>query len=105
MTRDFRRATNRDDFWRVQILVRHPDYSDYETSTIVPAGGSKTLSVALEPPSIVTRWWFWGGVGVVVVAGTVVAVASVTEQSPDTGTIAPGQLSAPSSRGLTIVSF
>lgn len=75
-----------------QISVRHPDYRLYETTTVVPAGGTQTVTAALQSPSVLTRWWFWSAIGAAVTAGVVVGVAAVTERAPDAGTIAPGQL-------------
>ena len=77
------------------IRLTHPDFSDLETTAVVPAGGRKELNLTLSPPSITSRWWFWGGVGVAVAAGVAVAIVATTERSPDSGTIAPGQLPAP----------
>jgi hypothetical protein len=82
-----------------QVVVRHPDFRLYETSTVVPAGGSRQVSATLQSASVLTRWWFWGAVGAVVAAGVVVSVASTTERPPDSGTIAPGQLGTESMRG------
>lgn len=48
---------------------------------------------ASEP--ITKQWWFWTGVGVVVVAGTATTVALLTERSAPRGDIAPHQVSAP----------
>jgi hypothetical protein len=74
------------------VVVRHPDYRVYETSVVVQPGGQKTVTAQLEKSAIVTRWWFWGGVGAVVTAGVVLTIAAVTERPADSGTIAPGQL-------------
>lgn len=74
------------------ITVRHPDFRVYETSAVVPAGGYKAVTATLEGKSIVTRWWFWTGLGAVAAAGAAVTVAAFTERAPHTGTIAPGQL-------------
>jgi hypothetical protein len=75
-----------------QVVVRHPDYRLYETSAVVPAGGEKNVLASLQSPPVLTRWWFWTGVGVVVAAGVVVTAVALTERSPDSGTIAPGRL-------------
>ena len=75
-----------------RVVVRHPDHPVYETSVVVPAGGTKTVSARLGSPALATRWWFWSGVGAVVTAGVVLTIAAVTERPADSGTIAPGQL-------------
>ena len=79
-----------------RIVVTHPDHADYETSASVAAGGRKDVTASLESPSVVSRWWFWGGVGTAVAAGAVVTIALLTERSADSGDIPPGQLKAPS---------
>lgn len=72
----------------------------YETSTmpiVVAAGSVKTLDIPLRPKTVplTARWWFWGGIGVVVAGGVALSVALLSERSADKGTIAPQQLSAP----------
>jgi hypothetical protein len=79
-----------------RIVIKHPDFRVYETSTIVDAGRTKTVNAALQPPSIVTRWWFWTGVGVVAAAGAATAIAYVSPRAADRGSIAPGQFTIPS---------
>jgi hypothetical protein len=89
-----------------RVTVRHRDYRLYETTAIVPAGGSKMVTATLDSSSVLTRWWFWSGAGAIVTAGVVLSIAAVTERSPDAGTIAPGQISSASaSVGATLVSF
>lgn len=76
-----------------RIVVRHPDFRQYETSAVVPAGSNKVVTAALQSKSVATKWWFWTGVGAVAAAGAVVTYAAVTERAPDSGTIAPGVIS------------
>ena len=78
------------------IAVSHADYSDAETTTFVKAGETKDLTIALDKSNAITsKWWFWTGVGVVVVAGVVTVVALNTEKDADSGTIPPGQVAVP----------
>ncbi|MDI3289174.1 PEGA domain-containing protein [Polyangium sp. 15x6] len=90
-----------------RITVRHRDFRAYETSAVVPAGGYKAVTATLEAKSVVTRWWFWTGLGAVVAAGAAVTVAAFTERAPHAGTIAPGQLTteASSGGGATLFQF
>lgn len=81
------------------VVVRHPSYRVYETSAVVPAGGSKTVVATLQDTSIAKKWWFWTAAGALVTAGVVVTVAAVVERPPDSGTIAPGQLPTASVHG------
>jgi tetratricopeptide (TPR) repeat protein len=64
--------------------------------------GAKYLSpkespVPAEAPSsaITSKWWFWTGVGVVVVGGVVITAALMTEKSAPHGDLGPGQATAP----------
>ncbi|MEO7330491.1 MAG: PEGA domain-containing protein [Minicystis sp.] len=82
-----------------RITVRHNDYRLYETSAVVDPGSTRTVNVTLQSKSVVTRWWFWTGVGAVALAGAAVTIVAVSERAPDTGTIAPGQLSTASFSG------
>ena len=70
---------------------------DRETNVVVGAG--ETKEVTLEPekrPALTSRWWFWTGVGVVVVAGATVTYALLTSKPADKGDqFQPGQVSAP----------
>ncbi len=89
-----------------RIKVKNIDFRDYETVTVVSAGARKDLDVKLQPPLIVTRWWFWGGVALVGAAAGVIGYALTTERAPSRGDIAPGQIRAPSSfKGATVFSF
>lgn len=83
------------------LSLMHPDRADYETRVVVPAGGEKRLDIEMEGPSVFSRWYFWGGVAVVVAAGAVITVALLTERPADSGTIEPGQIAAPSGLGFS----
>lgn len=78
------------------VLVRHEGYDETETTAVVSVGRTTRLDVPLDrPPAITERWWFWTGVGIVVVGGAVLTYALLTERDPDRGDIPPGQVSGP----------
>jgi hypothetical protein len=79
-----------------RVVLKHPDYRLYETSTIVEAGRTKNLDAALQSASITTRWWFWTTIGVVATTGAAIAIVGVSSRPVDSGTIAPGQIKVPS---------
>jgi len=55
-----------------RVLVRSEGYEEATVSAVVEAGGTREVTVTLEKrPGITSRWWFWTGVSVVVVGGTV----------------------------------
>jgi hypothetical protein len=78
-----------------KIAIRNPDFRDFETSVVVGAGERKEVSAELLPPSIATRWWFWGSIGLVAAAGAAITVVVLSEGPPDSGDIDPGQITAP----------
>lgn len=81
---------------RHRVVVRHPDYDEADTSVEMAAGARNEISVPLDkPPGLLSRWWFWTGVGVAVVGGAVLTYALLTERDPDTGDMAPGQVAGP----------
>jgi hypothetical protein len=79
-----------------RVLVRRQGYEEAETTAVILAGRTTRLDVPLDqPPPITARWWFWTGVGVVVVGGIVLTAALLTERDADRGDIPPGQVSGP----------
>jgi hypothetical protein len=80
-----------------RVVVHADGYDDKETSVVVATGDTK--DVDLEPdkrPGLTSQWWFWTGVGVIVVGAAVTSVALLTERSPDSGDhFQPGQVSGP----------
>jgi hypothetical protein len=78
------------------VVADHYDAS--HVPVIVVAGRTKDVAVELHPSTPITaRWWFWTGVGVVAVGIgiTVWYLVAQPEGDASTGTIAPGQVSAP----------
>ncbi len=79
-----------------EVVVRKEGYDDAETQAVIDVGRTNRLDVPLDqPPAITERWWFWTGVGVVVVGGAVLTAALLTEGPADSGDIPPGQVSGP----------
>jgi tetratricopeptide (TPR) repeat protein len=59
-------------------------------------GDRRELDLDLKPtPGILSRWWFWTGIGVVVAAGAVTAIALTQERDPTPGTFGPGIVTGP----------
>jgi hypothetical protein len=90
-----------------RVKIKNPDFRNYETTTVVPSGSRKELDVKLLPPSVLTRWWFWGSIALAGATAGVIGYAATTERSPSRGDIAPGQLKAPAAfrGGVTVLSF
>ncbi|MDF2692105.1 MAG: uncharacterized protein K0S65_488 [Labilithrix sp.] len=78
-----------------KIALQRDGYEKAETSAVLSAGERKVVDVPMaQQASILTKWWFWTAVGVVAAGGAATLIALTTEKSPDTGTIAPGQVKA-----------
>jgi hypothetical protein len=85
------------------LLLSREGYRDLTTRAVVERGMRRELDFKLEKtPGVLTRWWFWTVVGVVVagaVAGTVTAFmcanTTACERSADFGSIDPQQVRGP----------
>lgn len=81
------------------VELRSEGYRAMKTSAVVGAGEKKEIDLALESETgLLGRWWFWTGVGAVVVGGVVAIIALNVEKEPDSGTVPPGRVVG----GLTI---
>ena len=79
-----------------KIVVRRDGYDESETSAIVVAGDHKSVNVDLAPTAPITaKWWFWTGIGVIVIGGISITAALLTEKKAGHGDIAPGQVAGP----------
>lgn len=81
-----------------RISLARDGYDPADTSVVLSAGEKKEVSVPMaEHETLSSKWWFWTGLGVLVVGGVVTTVvAFTTEKAPDTGTIPPGTIKAES---------
>jgi hypothetical protein len=79
-----------------KIVLRRDGYDEAETSAIVPVGERREMTVDLAKKAPITsQWWFWTGVGVVVVGGVALTAALLTEKKAGHGDLPPGQTSGP----------
>jgi hypothetical protein len=71
----------------------------YETEKIpmtLALGDRRELDIELKKPAgILSRWWFWTSIGVVVAGGVATAVALTTEKAPTRGTFDRGLVPGP----------
>jgi hypothetical protein len=78
------------------LVLQKDGYETSTTSVVLAADERKTVMIPLEKKAPITsKWWFWTGIGVVVVGGAVTTYALLTERKADTGTYPPGQVSGP----------
>ena len=77
-----------------KIVVDRDGYNAAETTAVVAAGDRKQITIALEQSgSIAKKWWFWTGIGVVVLGGAAVTTLLILEKPADEGSL--GQIAAP----------
>jgi hypothetical protein len=81
-----------------RIALSRDGYDRAETTVVVAAGEKKEVNVPMAVrETILGKWWFWTGIGVVLVAGGIATyIALTTEKDPTAGTIAPGTVKAES---------
>lgn len=78
------------------LEVSSPGYQTLNTKAVITADARADRHLTLQStPSITSRWWFWTGLGVVVVGGVVLTIALTTDRSPPNGTFSPPRVSAP----------
>jgi hypothetical protein len=79
-----------------KILVERDGYEAAETTAVVTAGDRKQITIGLEESGpIAKKWWFWTGIGVIVLGGAAVTTLLLVEKPADKGDIGTGQVSAP----------
>jgi hypothetical protein len=86
---------------RHAVLVEHPGYEPFSSSVVLARGERKTLNVELtERFALTKQWWFWTGLGVLVVgAGVGTYLALTTEKDAGRGDFGPGRTSLPIAGG------
>ena len=79
-----------------RVLAQHEGYNDAVMSFVLSPGVSRDVAVTMSKSvPLTSRWWFWTGIGVAVVGGTVLAAMLLTERHADHGTLPPGQVGSP----------
>jgi hypothetical protein len=81
-----------------RIALSRDGYDPAEASVVLLAGESKDVDIPMGVhDSLTKKWWFWTGIGIVLVAGGIATyVALTTEKDPSSGTIPPGTVKAQS---------
>lgn len=79
-----------------RVVVRSEGYDEAEVSAVVTAGATREVTVDLaKHPGLASKWWFWTGISVVVIGGSVLTYSLLTERKPDSGDFSPGRVSGP----------
>lgn len=76
-----------------RVEVDKDGFDRTTTQVVVQRGERKELFLdPLERPPITKRWWFWAGLGAVVVGATTTVVLLTTERPTGSGDFSPGRL-------------
>jgi hypothetical protein len=79
-----------------EVSLSSPGYEPLTSKAVVKADGRSDVRLTMNAtPSVLSRWWFWTGVGAVVVTGVVVGIVLTTNRSPGEGDFSPGRATAP----------
>jgi hypothetical protein len=79
-----------------ELTITAPGYEPLSSKAVVKADARADVRLTMqETPGITSRWWFWAGVGTVVVAGVVVTIALTTDRPAPSGNFSPPRVGAP----------
>ena len=79
-----------------ELLATRDGYDNAKVPVVLDSGATRDITMTMDKSVPLTaRWWFWTGVGVIVVGGVVTTYALLTEKSAQKGTLPPGQIAAP----------
>lgn len=78
------------------ITLSRSGYVTRSSTVVVTVGEKKAVELSLEAEKGMTsKWWFWTGVGVIVVGAAITTSALLIERDAGKGDIDPGRVSAP----------
>lgn len=79
-----------------ELVARADGYVDEKVPMTLALGDRRDLELEMrEAPGIGSKWWFWTGIGVVVLGGVAAAIAVTTEKPHSNGSFAPGSVAGP----------
>jgi tetratricopeptide (TPR) repeat protein len=75
------------------VTLEREDFETASQRAVVLAGQTKLVRFDLvEEPGVHERWWFWTGIGVLVVGGVATTIIVLQEKDPPVGDFSPGQV-------------
>ncbi|MBS2017142.1 MAG: PEGA domain-containing protein [Deltaproteobacteria bacterium] len=76
-----------------RLDLERDGYKPAQTSIALLAGERTSVDVPMQKTAPITaKWWFWTGIGVVVLGAVATTIVLTTERDADRGNIAPGQI-------------
>lgn len=81
-----------------RVRLEKSGFAPTEATVSLSAMERREMSLHLDrEKTVLERWWFWTGVGVLVAGGVTAAVLAATQEpTPKSGSIAPGVIAFPS---------
>ena len=78
------------------LTITAAGYEPLSSKAVVTADARADVRLTMhETPGLTSRWWFWAGIGTVVVAGVAVGIALSTDRAAPSGNFSPPRVGAP----------
>lgn len=78
------------------LVATAEGYYEEKVPMSVALGDRRELDLELrKTPGILSRWWFWTGVGVIIAGGIATAFVLTTEKPHSNGSFSPGSVASP----------
>lgn len=78
------------------LVATAEGYYEEKVPMSVALGDRREVDLELrKTPGILSRWWFWTGVGVIIAGGVATAFVLTTEKPHSNGSFSPGSVASP----------
>lgn len=79
-----------------ELVARADGYYEQRVPMTLALGDRRDVDLEMKStPGILSRWWFWTSVGVVIAGGVATAIVLTTERPHSNGSFSPGSVSGP----------
>jgi hypothetical protein len=79
-----------------ELVASADGYFEERVPMTLALGDKREVDLEMrKTPGILSRWWFWTGIGVVVLGGVATAIVLTTEKEHSTGSFNPGSVAVP----------
>jgi hypothetical protein len=79
-----------------QLVARADGYYEERVAMTLALGDRRDVDLEMKStPGILSKWWFWTSVGVVIAGGVATAIVLTTERPHSNGSFNPGSVSGP----------
>lgn len=79
-----------------ELVARAPGYYEERVPMTLALGDRRDVDLELRStPGIASKWWFWTGIGAVVLGGVAAAIVVTREKPHSTGSFSPSSVAGP----------